>query len=222
MAGRAIRAISLFALAFGVMCLGGGCTTAPKCRPVTVSGEIFAGCRPRTQADFDGLRREGVRTILSLEALPWHIWPERRRAREIGLIYRNVPIMASPLEPSEQQVKRALLTLTDQALHPIFLHCFLGEDRAVFIIGLYRIYYEHWTPEAAWQEMLRSGFHPRRTLRGFVTYFWNHTKTPDWAIRTGRQSGTMKSAGGHLLRPARPPEVANGQAAIDWSPARCH
>jgi protein-tyrosine phosphatase len=61
--------------------------------------------------------------------------------------------------------------LSDASLRPIFVHCLLGKDRTAFILGLYRVYYEDWPPEAAWAEMLRSGFHVRSTLRGFQTYF---------------------------------------------------
>ena len=72
------------------------------------------------------------------------------------------------------------MELSDPALRPIFVHCLLGKDRTALITGLYRVYYQDWTPEAAWAEMLRSGFHVRPTLRGFETYFWGHTKKPDW------------------------------------------
>jgi protein tyrosine/serine phosphatase len=128
---------------------------------------------PRTQADFDALKARGVRTILSLQQEPWDIWPERRHARRHGFQYRNVPIFASPLVPSQKRVKQALLVLNDPSLRPIFVHCLLGKDRNTFIIGLYRVYFQDWTPEAAWAEMLRSGFRVRLTLRGFETYFWS-------------------------------------------------
>jgi hypothetical protein len=49
------------------------------------------------------------------------------------------------------------------------------------IVGLYRVYYQNWTPEAAWDEMLRDGFKVDWTLRGLKTYFWTHTQKPDWA-----------------------------------------
>ena len=163
-----------------VAILGPGCAILPTCHPVEVSAGIFEGCKPRDQADFDSLRQQGVRTVLSLETLPFNIWPERKRARQNGINYTNVSILATPLPPRERRVKQALQTLADQSLYPIFIHCFLGEDRAVFIVGLYRIYYLKWTPEAAWDEMLREGFHVRESLRGFTTYFWKHTEVPDW------------------------------------------
>ncbi len=148
---------------------------------VQVAPGIFEGYKPRTQADFNALRARGIRTILSLEALPWDIGPERRHAQQNGFLYYNTPIAATPLPPSEKRVKAALQVLANQSLRPTFMHCMLGEDRTTFVAGLYRMYYEDWTPETAWAEMLRNHFHVRLTLRGFDTYFWRHTRRPDWA-----------------------------------------
>jgi hypothetical protein len=145
-----------------------------------VAPGIFEGCKPRTQADFVTLRRQGIRTILSLETLSLHIEPERRLAEENGFIFRNVPIVPSPLQPSEQQVKEALLTLNDQSLQPIFVHCLVGQDRCTFIAALYQVYYQDWEAEAAWNQMLRSGFHDNWWLHGLRAYFWQHTQKPDW------------------------------------------
>jgi hypothetical protein len=158
-----------------------------------VSPGIFEGYKPRKPEHFEMLRGKGVRTILSLEQLPWDIGPERKKAKQNGFQYRNVPIMASPLPPPEKRVKEALLLLNDPSLRPIYVHCMLGEDRNTFIIGLYRIYFQGWSPGAAWSEMLRSGFHVRLTLRGFDTYFWSHTQIPEWA-KYAYATGAAKAA----------------------------
>ncbi len=163
--------------------LGTGCVTSSKPFALSqVSPGIFEGYKPRTQAHFDALRAHGVRTILSLEEMPWDIGPERKQAEENQFLYRDVPILASPLPPREDRVKAALLALHDPSLRPIFVHCLLGEDRATFIIGLYRIYFQDWTPQDAWNEMLRSGFHVRWSLQGFSDYFWRHTRKPNWVV----------------------------------------
>jgi len=149
-----------------------------------VSPGIFRGSKPVSQADFDFLKAHGVRAILSLQALPWDVFTERRQARKNKIEYRNVYIPALPLAPGESRVKEVLLTLADPSLHPIFIHCRLGRDRTGMIVGLYRIYYQDWPPEAAWDEMLRFGFKVDWTLRGFESYFWHHTQKPDWANRS--------------------------------------
>ena len=151
-----------------------------------VAPGIFRGSQPTTQADFDFLKARSVRTIPSLQTLSWDILPERRDAHHNKIEYRNVYIVAFPLPPGETRVKEALLTLTDPSLHPIFVHCSLGRDRTSMIVGLYHVYYQNWTPEAAWDEMLRDGFKVDWTLRGLKTYFWTHTQRPDWATRSAR------------------------------------
>ena len=180
------RAVLRYLLAIGmafISVLAAGCATNSKpFRMNKVSPGIYEGYKPRTQDHFDALHTHEVRTILSLEQLPWDIWPERKQARENGFEFKDVPILASPLAPSEADVKEALLILNDTALRPIFVHCLLGEDRCTFIVGLYRIYFQDWTPQAAWQEMLHSGFHVRWSLRGFTRYFWEHTQKPDWVL----------------------------------------
>jgi hypothetical protein len=185
-----MRSRNILAPALSAILLCSGCATHPKSfRLLEVAPGVFWGHKPWLQAHFEEMRAQGVRSILSLEQLPWDIWPERRQARRNGLEYRNVPIMASPLEPPEKRVKQALLVLNDASLRPIFVHCLLGEDRAAFLVGLYRMYFQDWTPQAAFDEMLRLGFHVRPTLRGFDTYFWNHTQKPDWvkALRAGQE-----------------------------------
>jgi protein-tyrosine phosphatase len=181
-----VKAPTLLGLVFVAGVLSGGCVAPSKpFAAAEVSPGVFVGSKPVKQADFDALRACGVRTILNLEQLPWDTWPEGRKARRNGFQYRDVPIMASPLQPRERRVKDALRTLSDPALRPIFVHCLLGKDRTAFVIGLYRVYYQDWTPEAAWEDMLHLGFHVRWTLRGFDTYFWHHTQKPAWAKAPG-------------------------------------
>lgn len=169
--------------------LSTGCVSEQRFRLREVSSGLFEGCKPTTAAEFEQLRARGVRTILSVQVFSWDITPERRMAREHGITYLNVPIFDSPLPPPEDKVKQALEILSDPSLRPIYFHCLMGEDRTTMLLGLYRIYYEDWAPEDAWQEMIRDGFHVRWSLRGFETYFWSHTRTPEWA----RHSVTVKA-----------------------------
>lgn len=160
-----------------------GCST--PCRTFTlkaISPGLFAGCRPRTQADFDALRAQGVRTILSFQSFKYHTRPERKRAQQNGIKFCDVPMFASPLPPTEAQVKKALLLMRAPGLRPLFIHCLYGRDRTAIVIGLYRVYFEHWSPEDAWAEAVtRWGFKAKWSLWGFRRYYWRHTAIPVWA-----------------------------------------
>ncbi len=175
--GRSI----LIGLALLTLSLCGGCITPRKPFAIhEVAPGIYTGRKPWTQAAFNELHARGIRTILNLEEMPWDVWPEGRLAHRNGIEYWNIPILAAPLLPSEKRVKQALSIMNDTSLRPIFVHCFLGEDRSTFIIGLYRVYFEGWAPQAAWDEMLRSDFHVALRLRGLSSYFWRHTARPEW------------------------------------------
>jgi hypothetical protein len=39
------------------------------------------------------------------------------------------------------------------------VHCTHGQDRTGFVIGVYRVLVDHWTPDAAYAEMLAHDFH---------------------------------------------------------------
>jgi protein tyrosine/serine phosphatase len=57
--------------------------------------------------------------------------------------------------------------MADHARRPIFVHCQHGEDRTGLIVGLYRVETEHWSPAAAYREMIAKGFHK-------ILFFLNH------------------------------------------------
>lgn len=214
------RAVCAVAVIVGLSCAG--CATGRKPFAATqVSPGILVGPQPRGQANYEALRAHGVRTILSLQVLPWAVAYGRRHAKTFGIAFQNVPVPASILEPSERRIKEALMTLRDQTLRPIFIHCNLGRDRIALIVGLYRIYYEDWTPEAAWDEMLRTGFKVRWSLRGLRTYFWSHCQKPVWVKRDfGRLGqnpviffgGTEAQATAYVSRHRRSGQTGEGDA----------
>ena len=65
--------------------------------------------------------------------------------------------MASYRKPDEHEVQAILSAVEEPQNQPIFVHCQHGENRTGLIMGLYRVQYEHWTPEAAYQEMIADG-----------------------------------------------------------------
>lgn len=216
---RAVRAVGVsVALCFS------GCVAARRPLVATqVSPGILTGRQPRDQVDYEALKAQGVRTILSVQVLPWDVARGRRQAELFGITFRNLPIPAWVLKPSESLVKEALMTLRDRTLRPIYFHCKLGRDRAVLIVGLYRIYFEDWTPDAAWEEMLRSGFKVRWSLRGLRAYFWSHCEKPGWVHETGGESGSRRPAGESPLRttnlaiPLLATSLDGGGLQVTWS-----
>ena len=168
--------MALCAVALGIGLCSTGCAGHRPFVATPVAPGLLVGRQPRGQADYELLRAQGVRTILSLQVLPWDVAYGRSHAETFGFAYRHVPVSASPLEPGQAHIKAALALLGDPELRPVFIHCNLGRDRAALVVGLYRVQHEGWTPEAAWEAMLQSGFKVSWWLSGLRKYFWNHSR----------------------------------------------
>jgi protein tyrosine phosphatase (PTP) superfamily phosphohydrolase (DUF442 family) len=175
--------VLFIALLAGIFC--SGCAGPKNFRVTEVSPGIFVGAEPRKKTDFKVLQQHNVHTVLSLECLPWTIARERERVKKRGMEFRHVFIPASPVEPEERRVKQALLILHDSSQRPIYVHCYLGHDRAALIVALYRIYYEGWAVDDAWAGARHAGLKIAWPLRGLKDYFWEHTQTPEWAKADG-------------------------------------
>ena len=57
----------------------------------------------------------------------------------------------------------------------ILVHCTHGQDRTGIAIGLHRVLHDHWTKDAAYQEMIKHGFHPE--LHGLHEFWENFNGT---------------------------------------------
>src|SRR5437879_2636039 len=170
-----MNAAVLLAITLLIGLFSSGCVIAPKHFSVRqVAPGIFIGTEPTSKRDFAVLQSNDVRTVVSLQCLPWNIRAVKRLAQASDMQFRHIPVPAWPIEPSERRVRQSVLLLTDKSLQPVFLHCYLGHDRAALIVGLYRIYYENWTPDEAWAEALHNGFKIRWVLSGLRNYFWRH------------------------------------------------
>lgn len=168
------RAWALPAVAVGIG-LFIGCSGQRPFEPTPVAPGLLVGRQPRGSADYEVLRAQGVRTILSLQVLPWDVAYGRSHAQTFGIAYRNVPVPASPLQPDPRNIQEGLSLMGDPELRPVYMHCNLGRDRVALMVGLYRVQHG-WTPEAAWEEMLRTGFKVSWWLSGLRRYFWNHAR----------------------------------------------
>ena len=186
------RAASFLALAVVLGCTG--CALNRPFAVAEVSPGIWVGSQPKTKADFDELKQHGVRTVLSLRTSPWTIYPERRRAHEHGMEYRHIPTPAWPIPPTENNVKKIILTLHDPSLRPIFMHCYLGRDRGAMVTALYRVYYEDAPPDVAWEGALRQGLKLYWVLRGLRVYYWHHVKKPEWVEQSRPLPATNNAA----------------------------
>jgi protein tyrosine/serine phosphatase len=137
-----------------------------------VSPGIYRGGRP-AEADFGSLAAFGIRIDVDLQGgddypiIDWYekgegpaaIKNEQSDARSVGIVFLNYPL-SSLHDPNKAQIHdidQVLQMMHDPARRPIFVHCRHGVDRTGLIVALYRIRFEGWTQDQAWEEWVSLG-----------------------------------------------------------------
>ena len=99
-----------------------------------------------------------VRTIVSLRWSSSVIDQERLAAKAFGINYVSIPLNYWTY-PSSKQIDQFLSILDDKDMHPVYLHCKHGSDRAGLLVAVYRMAKEGWSADEAYKEMKECGFH---------------------------------------------------------------
>lgn len=123
-------------------------------RLAQVTSKIYRGGQPETQADYDVLKKLGVKTIINLRNDGLY---EKEIARTNGFQWEWFPMQAHVV-PQDILVDGALSAMNDPAKQPVFIHCRAGKDRTGLIVALHRALYQRWPSNAAYYEMLSFGF----------------------------------------------------------------
>lgn len=134
-----------------------------------VSPTIYRGSQPNEAADYQALKRLGIKTIVSLRNDGAF---EEPIAKQFGFKFILFPMNAWTY-PDDQMVDQALASLRDPENGKIFVHCWRGKDRTGLIVALHRVFVQGWDPKAAYDEWVAFGF-----WKGFVQYrHYYHRKT---------------------------------------------
>jgi tyrosine-protein phosphatase SIW14 len=122
-----------------------------------VSPGVYRGPRPTAQT-LSQLKSLGVRTVLDLEDTTSVVKAEQKSVAALGMGFISEP-MSGFWTPNDGEVNQIETIMADTTRYPIFVHCEHGQDRTGLIVGLFRVETQHWTPAAAYKEMLAKGFH---------------------------------------------------------------
>jgi len=127
-----------------------------------INDNLYAGSRPGEKG-VGQLAQTGIKTIVDLERglfeeEPEVVKREEKWAKKVGIRFLRVP-MRSFFLPGPEEVDKALSLITDPNNKPVFVHCGHGKDRTGIVIAAYRIKINGWSPEQAYKEMNKYGFH---------------------------------------------------------------
>jgi protein tyrosine/serine phosphatase len=102
-----------------------------------------------------------IKTIINLESEWFQREPDVVRQEHQFAIRNNIQFNHIPmhpfLSPKKQDIQAVLVIMRNPANHPIFIHCRRGVDRTGLVIAAYRIQYQGWKAERAYEEMKRYG-----------------------------------------------------------------
>lgn len=115
-------------------------------------GKVYRSAQPSPLFLRWLVRNTEVRTLVNLRGRTRGF--ESQFAAENRLRLYSFDLSASR-PPTQEDVDRFLAILDDPANHPVLVHCRNGVDRTGYMLALYRIQRQRWTPEQALAEMRR-------------------------------------------------------------------
>ena len=140
-----------------------------------LNGSLYRGSQPNAEG-FEQLKKLGVTTIVDLRRQhPGAVKKERQRVEALGMHFVYIPASGwSP--PTDDELVQFFSFLQQHPKEKLYVHCWLGDDRTGVFLAAYRIVFEHWTAEKAFQEMLffhfKNFWHP--SMRIYIQNFPAH------------------------------------------------
>ena len=110
-------------------------------------------------------------TVISLHDKEKDIRREQEDCNHLGINFQSRPVNHRAVQ--NKDYINGILNLVDYEMsqgHTVLIHCWAGQDRTGLLIGLYRTQRQigKWSPFAAWNEMIKYGFHTQ------FTTLWGH------------------------------------------------
>jgi protein tyrosine/serine phosphatase len=134
-----------------------------------VAKGFYRGGQPGRQG-FEYLKQLGVKTVINLRAEN----QEAEEVKSLGLHYVHLPLRSWAHVP-ESKIQMFFQVLRERDSYPVFVHCEHGADRTGFMVGLYRIAFQDWSADRAYQEARAHGMSPwhlnlKHQLYGFANH----------------------------------------------------
>lgn len=136
-----------------------------------VTDQYFRGAQPKAE-EFTQLAALGVKTVIDLRDETERF--AKAKAEAAGLTYINVP-MSDTKYPEQATLDRFLELVKDPTNFPIFVHCRGGRHRTGAFTAVYRMTFQGWDVEKAYDEMKAYDFYTRwghKAMKTFVFDYW--------------------------------------------------
>jgi tyrosine-protein phosphatase SIW14 len=122
------------------------------------------------------IRKLGVNVVVDTHANSKH---EKEEVESLGMKYVAIPWHCP--WPHDEVFAKFLQVVHDNKGKKLFVHCRLGDDRTGMMVAAYRMAEEHWTAEAAMNEMEAFGFTKSHhficpSLAAYEKHFPDHLK----------------------------------------------
>lgn len=143
-----------------------------------VSAFLYRGSQPKPQA-IDELKELGIDTIVDLRGERHGLMVrERKHAQSLGMRFVNIP-GSGWSAPTDAQLVQFFTLMGEKPRRHVFVHCWLGGDRAGVFLAAYRIAFDGWTPEQALHEMHMFHFHGfwHPVMTAYIQAFPDHLAT---------------------------------------------
>ena len=127
----------------------------PKTNLYQVDNHLYRSQQPKP-SDIPSLQRLHIGTIINLRSSQ----TDQDLSALAPLQLINVPMRTWAISTAE--IAEALIQIDHHSQDGVLVHCQQGADRTGLVIAMYRIIYQHWSIEAAQNEMKHGGFgfHP--------------------------------------------------------------
>ncbi len=154
-----------------------------------VDDRLYRGGQPSREG-LKRLKEMGVKTVVNLRSSQGVKDRESEECRKLGLHYEQLRMPAFSDVP-EAVVKRFFELVENPDLSPVFIHCLTGTDRVNVLAALFRIRYDRWTADQAYEEMKKTGFNQTMSqYRKFVYAF--ELREREAAMRANDSGGGAK------------------------------
>ena len=165
-----VRVHTLVALVSAFLVAGPALAQSPNVRIGNfgkVNDNYYRGAQPKG-SDYKDLAAIGVKTVIDLQRDgPSN---EAGLAKAAGMNFYRIGMTTSKA-PTNEQVAQFFQIVTNPANQPVYVHCAGGRHRTGTMTALYRMTYNGWNAQQAYDEMKQyhfEGFIDHPVLRNYV------------------------------------------------------